>query len=69
MTGYTPLDPRRPLIVTKRQGGTRVIPASKWWIDRNTPVGEDADIYERMPHNGNRLINRKTMVGQEEIKP
>lgn len=58
------LDPQKSLIVTKRGGGHRVIPAGQWWIDKSTPRGDDADLYERKPHNGNRYISRETVVGQ-----
>lgn len=34
----------------------RTILAGKWFIDRNTPVGEDADIYEIKPFGGKRFI-------------
>lgn len=50
-TPVTFLDQSRPLIVPygKRE---RIIPAGKWYINRNTPVGDDAEIIERKPHNG-----------------
>lgn len=55
------LDTRFPLTVRTCKG-VRVIAAGKWFIDRSTSVGEDADIYEWMPHNGKRLINRQDIV-------
>lgn len=59
------LDPRKHLIVrAKNASGERIIPPGKWWIDRNTERGEDADIYERKPHQGRKLIDRKNIKGQ-----
>lgn len=60
--------PGETLIVKKRGGGERAIPPSKWWIDRNTPVGDDADLYERMPYGGQRLISRSTIIRREQVK-
>ena len=45
------------LIVQKRGGGERHIQNGKWWINRNTPVGEDAELWERMPYGGKRQID------------
>ncbi len=47
---------RNDLVVKKRGGGERVITAERYWIDRNTPVGEDADYYEIKPYGGKRYI-------------
>ena len=40
--------------VTKNK--TRRIPARKLLIDRQTPVGEDADLYEAKPYGGLKYI-------------
>ncbi len=66
MGGAVILEERKPLIVKKRGGGERTIPADKWWIDRNTPRGEDADLYERKPHGGNRWLPWSDVLGQPE---
>lgn len=50
------------IYVKKRGGGERAIPPGKWYINRNTPVGEDAEIWERMPHNGRREIFRQDIL-------
>lgn len=63
-----PLDERKPLIVRKRGGGERVIPAGRWWINRNTPVGEDAQFWEIKPYNGRREILRREILGQPEAR-
>lgn len=38
------------------RGKYRFIDESKVFINRNTPVGESADFYERMPYNGKRMF-------------
>lgn len=72
ITGRTPyvrfqtqLDQRRTLIVRKRGGGERFISPGKWWVNRNTPVGEDVEVWERMPHQGRRLIDDKNIIAIE----
>lgn len=62
---FTPKLEPFSLVVRKRRGGERVIPPSKFWIDRNTPVGEDADIWEVMPHNGRRHIPWRDVIRKE----
>lgn len=59
------LDIRKPLVVRARTAaGQRTIQPGKWWIDPNTGRGEPADIYERKPHHGYKLVDRKNIVGQ-----
>jgi len=53
------------LIVKKRGGGEKRIPSGKWWINKNTPVGEEADLIERMPHNGYRYLNWNDLIRVE----
>lgn len=51
------MDTSKPLKIKTNNGkSVRVIPAHKWFINRNTPVGEDAEIYEVMPYGGKRYI-------------
>lgn len=57
------MDLSKPLIVlAKTKTGIRTIPAGKWGIDRYTPVGEDAQLYERMPYGGKRFIKWSDVV-------
>ncbi len=42
------------LVVTKRGGGERILEPEQYCVNRNTPVGEDADLYELKPHGGRR---------------
>lgn len=62
------LDPTKNLVVMKFQWGklwkgeTRTIKADKWWINRNTPVGEDAEIWERKPYGELNQIWREHIV-------
>lgn len=52
----------RTITVKKRGGGERTIPAHRWFINRNTPVGEDADFYEIKPYDGRRYIPYDTIL-------
>lgn len=60
------LDESFALIVKKRGGGERVIKSGNWWMDRQTPVGENAEIFERMPYDGRRTIPRNTILAIEK---
>lgn len=62
------MKPKTNLVVKKRGGGERIIPAGKWWIDQNTPVGEDADYYEVKPYQGKRWIPPSTIIREEQSK-
>lgn len=53
------------LVIKTRSGGERVIEPNKFWINRNTPTGEDATICEIMPHNGRRLIDWTDVLRKE----
>ena len=46
--------PEKSLIVYKKN--FRIITPNKYFIDKSTPVGDPAIIYERMPYNGYRDI-------------
>lgn len=50
------------LIVVKRGGGEREITPNKWWINRRTPVGEDVELFERMPYGGRRHIDKSKII-------
>jgi len=53
------------LVIRKRGGGERVIEPAKFWINRNTPRGEDAEIWERMPYEGRREILWSQVIRKE----
>lgn len=55
------------LIVKNRLGNERRIPPAKWWINKRTPVGEDAELWERMPHSGRRQIYLDEVVALERV--
>jgi hypothetical protein len=40
----------------------RIIKPGKWYIDRNTPVGDDARFYERKPYGGKREVPFQEIV-------
>jgi hypothetical protein len=62
---YGVLRPTDTLIYKKRGGGERRILPRKWWVNRNTPVGDDAELWERMPHDGKRLLDWDKLIGVE----
>lgn len=53
------------LIIKARGGKERQISPDKWWVNRNTPVGEDAELWERMPYQGKRRIPWDKIVAME----
>jgi hypothetical protein len=55
------------LVVKKRQGGERIIPWHKWFIDASTSHGEDSDLFEVMPYGGKRYIDRSKIVRREMV--
>ncbi len=66
----TPLRKGAALILKKRGGGERRVACGSWWINRNTPVGEDAEIWEHKPYGGRREIRFSEIVALEyEEKP
>lgn len=52
------------IILLTKTGRTRVLKAGDYWINRNTPVGESADWYERKPYNGRRLMDTSEILGK-----
>ncbi len=52
------------IILLTKTGRTRVLKAGDYWINRNTPVGEPADWYERKPYNGRRWIDPSEILGK-----
>jgi hypothetical protein len=57
------------LIVRTRKGTEKRIPSDKWGINRNTPVGENADLFEHKPHGGKKHIAWKNVLFVERIMP
>lgn len=52
------------IILLTKTGRTRVLKAGDYWINRNTPVGEPADWYERKPYHGRRLMDHSEILGK-----
>lgn len=50
------------LIVKKRGGGERAIHPHKWRINRGTPVGEDADLWEIVAWGGIKPIDWENLI-------
>lgn len=47
----------------KRGGGYRIIKAGNWWVNQDTPVGEPADLWERKPFDGKKLLDITKAIG------
>lgn len=60
--GYRHMRTGDTLIVLKNKK-PKLIPSHKWWIDRNTPVGEDADLWEIKPHGGRARVMFEQVIG------
>ena len=41
----------------KTASGERLIQPGNWWLNRNTPVGEDAELWERKPYQGRKWLS------------
>ncbi len=41
----------------KKGGGYRIIKSGNWWINQHTPVGEPAELWERKPYGGKKLLD------------
>lgn len=54
------------IYLKRPNGNIKKLVSGKWWINRRTPVGEDAIIYEIKPYGGQREINYKEIVGIDE---
>lgn len=61
------LQPSDALLYAKRGGGEKRIPSGRWWINKNTPVGDEAELWERMSHEGRRLLDWKKLLGVERV--
>jgi hypothetical protein len=45
------------ILYPKSGGGWRLIKAGKWWINQDTPPGEDAELWEAKPYEGRKLLD------------
>jgi len=43
-------------VVYKNRGKEQIIMPGKWWINKNTPVGDDAELWKQMPWNGRQQL-------------
>ena len=53
------------LIYQNKNGKTREIPSNKYFINRRTSVGEDAELYEIKPYGGKKLLDWKRVIGRK----
>ncbi len=51
-------------IIVKDRGRYRLV--KDYWIDRNTPVGDPADFFERKPFGGNKYIENPEAQIEED---
>jgi len=49
-------------LVYKTRKGERLISPYKWSLNKHTPVGEDAEIWERKPYGGLCLLSRDNVL-------
>lgn len=49
-------------LVYKTRDKEQIIMPGKWWINKNTPVGEDSELWKRMAWNGRRELNFDNIV-------
>jgi len=59
------------IIYKDSNGSIREIQPHKYWINRRTDVGEDAELWERKPHGGKKLLQWNRVIGRKskEAKP
>ena len=50
------------LIYKDYNGIVREILPHNYWINRRTPVGEHAELWERKPHGGKRLLEWNRVI-------
>ena len=57
--------PTTDTIFLKRKGCKKIVELKEgmWWIDRNTPRGDDAVFYENKPYGGKRSFDKKEVIG------
>jgi hypothetical protein len=57
------IDPVDSLVLKRSKSAKeRTIKGGNWFIDRNTPVGDDAILYERKPYGGKREVALREVV-------
>ena len=59
-TGNRLLDDDFIVIINRKK--EKIIPPHKWFINKNTPVGEDAELYEIKPHGGKKRVDFNDIV-------
>jgi hypothetical protein len=42
--------------------GERLIAPGNWWLNRRTPVGEDAELWERKPYQGRKWLSYDKII-------
>jgi len=64
---YWCADTRDDIYLLRKTGKIKCIKSGNWWVNRSTPVGEDAEFYERKPYGGNRQFYESEIVGIEKV--
>ena len=56
-------------LVYKTRDKEQIIMPGKWWISRNTAIGEDAELWKRKAWDGKQLLNFDNIVAvYREVK-
>jgi len=55
----------KDVLIYKYGNRERKIPPNKWWVNRRTAVGEDAELYERKPYNGKKMLDWDNIIAVE----
>ena len=58
------MDERYAIYLKTRHRRRRVM-AGDWWINKNTPVGEDAEFWERKLYSGRKEFYKEDIVAVE----
>lgn len=53
------------ILRSRSKKGERALAPGKWFIDRCTSVGEDAELWERMPYDGMRPFYHRSIIAVE----
>jgi hypothetical protein len=57
--------PTDVLILKGRNGKERKLTPDKWWINKHTPPGDDAELWERKPYGGKKYVPWREVIALE----
>lgn len=53
----------KEFLLIRHRKKLKLLKPTKWFVNRNTPVGDPADFYEVKPYDGQRYIPGKEIIG------